>query len=92
MIYTSENDDFKIIEIECNCVSDCRRLIFFKDKETKCVCISTRALGGCAIHDFSLWNRIKECFKILFKKKLYFDDIILEEKEFAELSKVLKEM
>ena len=53
-----------IIEVSCNCVGDCNSLIFYFDKEYNEVYISIKSEGYCAIHNISLKERIKKCFKI----------------------------
>lgn len=86
MVLTSEN----IIELSCNCIGDCNSLIFFLNKEEKEIYVSVKSTGYCAIHNISLKERIKQCFKILFKKKIYFDDIILNKDDIEKLLKELK--
>ena len=86
MVLKGEN----IIELSCNCVGDCNSLIFYFDKEDNEIYVSIKSEGYCAIHNISFKERLKKCFKILFKKKIYLDDIILNKDDILKLKNELE--
>lgn len=79
-----------IIELSCNCLGDCNSLIFYLDKESNEIYVSIKSEGYCAIHNMSLKERLKKCFKILFKKEIYIDDIILNKYDIIKLKDELE--
>lgn len=86
MVLKGEN----IIELSCNCLGDCNSLIFYFDKEDNEIYVSVKPEGYCAIHEMSLKQRLKKCFRILFKKRIFIDDIILNKDDILKLKDELE--
>jgi hypothetical protein len=70
--------------IPCECTSEIVHLQY--DEELDMTYLSIYEVGCNKNHKFSLWQRIRFCFKILFKGRVYGDQVVLKDNHLKSFS------
>jgi hypothetical protein len=73
--------DFKAVLLRCD-GCDCTGIEFILDPEDNLVFVSVQPEGYNALHELSLKGRLIQAFKIIFKYKCYYDNLVVEKDTF----------
>ena len=92
-IFGTEKETIDLLELECDCIGDCKSIKFVKrnNPNDTNIYVNVSYEGDTLLSELSLWERIKSCCRILFKKHIYYDDMIIYQKTLHEFIEELKE-
>jgi hypothetical protein len=77
----------KTLFIPCNCYNEILYIEY--DHEIEIAEFAIYESRSSYEHKRSIWQRLRYCYNILFKKKPYSDQIILDNKQLSELKSFL---
>jgi hypothetical protein len=80
----------KTLFIPCSCKSEI--LVIEYDHEIQLADLAIFEHYTNYSHKMSLWQRLRYCFKVLFEKKPYSDQMVLDNKQLKDLQKFLNEL
>lgn len=80
---TTNLKENKTLFVPCDCLGEILTIEY--DHELKVADLSIYYAGSSYRSRMSLWQRIKYCWRILVLKKLYADQIVLNNKQLLEL-------
>ena len=83
----SEN---KSLFIPCSCKSEI--LVIEYDHEIQLADLAIFENYTNYSNKMSLWQRLRYCYKVLFEKKPYADQMVLDNKQLKDLKEFLKEL
>jgi hypothetical protein len=77
----------KTLFIPCSCKSEI--LVIEYDHEIQLADLAIFEHYTNYSHKMSLWQRLRYCYKVLFEKKPYADQMVLDNKQLKDLQKFL---
>jgi hypothetical protein len=80
----------KTLFIPCSCKSEI--LVIEYDHEIQLADLAIFEHYTNYSHKMPLWQRLRYCFKVLFEKKPYADQMVLDNKQLKDLQKFLNEL
>ena len=86
------NQKENYVEMRCDCAGHCCTLFIEKCKYEDEIDYNISMQDSYYRHNARLWNRLKNAFKILFAKPIYYNDVYLPEAKMKELVGEINEL